>query len=100
MGMARPKKDDRIRKEMCSRFVLAMNRLGMSASEVSRALGYANATTIAKVMKGEAFVDVERLYLLAQIETADGRRIDLNWLICGQPVAGSHANGSPTVTSK
>lgn len=99
MDMARPKKDDRIRKEMCSRFVLAMDRLGMSASEVARALGYANATTIAKVVKGEAFVDVERLYLLAQIETADGCRIDLNWLICGQPVTSLHANGSTTVTS-
>jgi transcriptional regulator with XRE-family HTH domain len=98
--MARPKKDDRIRKEMCSRFVLAMNRLGMSASEVARALGYANATTIAKVLKGEAFVDVERLYLLAQIETADGRRIDLNWLICGQPATRTHTSASTTVTSK
>lgn len=98
--MARPKKDDRIRKAMCSRFVLAMDRLGMSASEVARALGYANATTIAKVLKGEAFVDVERLYLLAQIETTDGSRIDLNWLICGQPTPAPHARGNTAATSK
>lgn len=94
--MARPKKDDRIRREMCSRFVLAMDRLGMSASEVARALGYANATTIAKVLKGEAFVDVERLYLLSKIETTDGRRIDLNWLICGHPIASPHVGGGST----
>lgn len=81
--MSRPKKDNRIRKEMCERFVAAMERLGMNASQVAKALGYANATTIAKVQKGEAFVDVERLHLMAQLRTEDGRQIDMNWLICG-----------------
>jgi transcriptional regulator with XRE-family HTH domain len=82
--MSRPKKDDRIRKEMCARFVVTMERLGMNASQVAKALGYANATTIAKVQRGETFVDVERLYLLAHMRTDDGSQIDLNWLICGR----------------
>jgi len=82
--MARPKKDDRIRQAMCRRFVSAMDQLGLSASEAARALGYANAATIAKVQRGEAFVDVERLYLLAQLTTDDGRQIDMNWLIGGR----------------
>ena len=82
--MTRIKKDHQIRREMCCRFVLAMEELGMTAAEISRALGYANATTIAKVQKGESFVDVERLQLLAQLRTTDGRHIDLHWLIAGE----------------
>lgn len=90
--MARPKKNNRIRKDMCARFVAAMEQLGLNASEVARALGYANATTIAKVQRGEAFVDVERLYLLAQMTTSDGRQIDMNWLICGKHIEGMRAD--------
>ena len=69
---------------MCRRFVLAMEELGLTAAEVARALGYANATTIAKVQRGQSFVDVERLHLLAKLRTTDGRRIDMNWLIAGE----------------
>lgn len=82
--MPRPKKDLQIRAAMCRRFVLAMDQLGLTAAEVARALGYANATTIAKVQRGQSFVDVERLHLLAKLRTADGRRIDMNWLIAGE----------------
>lgn len=82
--MSRPKKDLHVRAAMCRRFVLAMEELGLTASEVARALGYANATTIAKVQRGESFVDVERLHLLAKLRTTDGRRIDMNWLIAGE----------------
>ena len=82
--MSRPKKDLHVRAAMCRRFVLAMEDLGLTAAEVARALGYANATTIAKVQRGQSFVDVERLHLLAKLRTADGRRIDMNWLIAGE----------------
>lgn len=82
--MSRPKKDLLVRAAMCRRFVLAMDELGLTAAEVARALGYANATTIAKVQRGQSFVDVERLHLLARLRTADGRRIDMNWLIAGE----------------
>lgn len=56
----------------------------MNPSQVARALGYANVTTIAKVQRGESFVDVERLYLLANLQAPDGWEIDLNWLIAGK----------------
>jgi len=82
--MSRPKKDDAIRQAMCKRFVLAMERLDMNASQVARALGYANVTTISKVQRGESFVDVERLYFLANLKAPDGSGIDLNWLIAGK----------------
>lgn len=84
MIMSRPKKDSGVRQAMCDRFVVAIGKLGMSTSELARALGYANVTTIAKVQRGQSFVDVERLYLLANLKTLDGSRIDLNWLIAGQ----------------
>lgn len=81
--MSRPKKDIAIRRAMCQRFVIAMERLEMNASELARALGYANATTILKVQRGESFVDVERLHLLANLRQPDGKTVDLNWLIVG-----------------
>lgn len=99
INMARPKKDNRIREDMCARFVSAMGQLGLTASETARALGYANATTIAKVQRGEAFVDVERLYLLAQMTTEDGRQIDMNWLICGKHLDDTRPGSSSATSS-
>jgi transcriptional regulator with XRE-family HTH domain len=80
----RTKKDEAIRRGMCDRFVQAMGQLGLSPAELARRLGYLNSTTISRLQRGETFVDVERLYLLSQIKTPDGQRIDLNWLITGQ----------------
>lgn len=61
-----------------------MRELELTPAEISRRLGYLNSTTISKLQRGETFVDVERLYLLAQLESPTGKRIDLNWLITGQ----------------
>ncbi len=82
--MPRHKKNASVRKAMCRRFVKAMDLLELNASEISRELGYANSTTISKVLRGEAFVDVERLSTLAQLRTPGGKHIDLNWLIAGR----------------
>lgn len=82
--MSRPKKDADVRKGMCERFVEAMEQLQLSTTEMSRELGYSNATTIRKVQRGEAFVDVERLYLFSKLRTPEGEHIDLNWLIAGK----------------
>ncbi len=73
---------------MCTRFVAAMADLNLSPAELSRKLGYCNSTTISKLQRGEAFVDVERLHALAQLRTPDGRQIDLNWLITGKSAEG------------
>lgn len=81
--MSRTKKDSAAREAMCARFVMAMHQLNLSPQELSRALGYTNAATIAKVQRGEAFVDIERLNILAKLETPEGKNIDLNWLISG-----------------
>ena len=87
--MSRTKKDSRIREEMCKRFVAAMAELGLNGAEISRKLGYCNSATISKLQLGETFVDVERLYLLAQLRTPKGKQIDLNWLITGQKKTGA-----------
>jgi len=85
--MSRPPKDPGVRRAMCERFVTAMQILDMTPAEIAKALGYANATTIAKVQRGEAFVDVERLQTFANLRCPHGQAIDLNWLItgCGRP---------------
>lgn len=88
MIMTRQRKNADIRKAMCERFVAAMSDLGMDASEVSRKLGYSNATTIRKVQRGDAFVDVERLYLFSKLTSREGKRIDLHWLITGHKFGG------------
>jgi len=69
---------------MCERFGVAIRELGMTPTQIAKALGYANATTIAKVLKGESFVDVERLQKLSELTTATGKPIDMNWLILGK----------------
>lgn len=90
--MARPKKNDRLRQQMCERFVEAMRMLELSPTELAKALGYSNSTTVSKVQKGEAFVDVERLYLLSQLRATDGRQVDLNWLIGGKSIERSESH--------
>jgi hypothetical protein len=84
----RAKKNSEIRKGMCERFVVAMQQLALSPAQMARELGYSNAATISKLQKGEAFVDVERLYHLARLRTPQGDRIDLNWLITGDGMRG------------
>lgn len=82
--MARAKKNADIREAMCKRFVHVMdNVLMLSAAETARKLGYSNSTTINRVKRGEAFVDVERLQRLALIEGPKGEKVDLNWIILG-----------------
>lgn len=81
--MPRTKKNSKIRLEMCRRFVVAMGELGLTPAETARALGYSTQATISKVQRGEAFVDVERLHLLATLRSPRGKAIDLNWLISG-----------------
>lgn len=87
--MARPKKDPEMRKAMCERLVSVISQLDMSIAEISRELGYSNATTIRKVRRGGAFIDVERLYKLSKLKTPDGKHIDLHWLITGVAARGN-----------
>lgn len=81
--MSRNKKNSDARRAMCERFVAAVDELQLTPSELSRILGYANSTTITKVLRGEAFVDIERLSAFAELKTPSGCSIDLNWLVTG-----------------
>lgn len=83
MTMSRQKKNSDARRAMCERFVAAVDELQLTPSDLSRVLGYANSTTVTKVLRGEAFVDIERLSAFAALKTPSGCSIDLNWLITG-----------------
>ncbi|MDT3252276.1 site-specific DNA-methyltransferase [Serratia sp. root2] len=61
-----------------------MQQLNLTPQELSRILGYTNYATISKVLKGEAFVDTEKLHIISNLVTPEGKRVDINWLISGQ----------------
>ena len=82
--MSRAKKDTEVMRSMCLRFSAAMDNLQLNSAELARALGYSNSATLSKVQRGEAFVDVERLHRLAQLQAPGGQKIDLHWLITGK----------------
>lgn len=69
---------------MCTRFMRAAADLRLSKAELARALGYSNAATLAKLERGAAFVDVERLARLALLRSPSGKKVDLHWVITGE----------------
>lgn len=71
-------------RAMCSRLVQVFDSLGVSDREIAQALGYANASTLSRVRRGEAFVDVERLAALGDLVLRTGQHLDLNWVISGK----------------
>lgn len=83
---------------MCTRLVAVIDLLGQSDAQVSKYLGYANQTTLAKTRRGETFPDVERLYHLGQL-VVDGAQANLHWVLVGHgspfvPIDGSAGNVS------
>lgn len=83
-------------KAMCARLSAALDALIRSDAEVSRLLGYANSTTLARMRRGETFVDSERLATLGRVVFAKGVSINLHWILTGQgsPLIGSEADES------
>ncbi|MEW8459260.1 MAG: hypothetical protein AB2653_03025 [Candidatus Thiodiazotropha endolucinida] len=55
----------------------------MSYKSVAQALGYANASPLTRVRKGEGFIEIERLARLSELAKTRGISLDLNWLILG-----------------
>ncbi len=70
-------------QQMCTRLTNALDTLNLSDRELAQVLGYANASTLSRVRRGEAFVDVERLERLSRFSAARGQHLDLNWIITG-----------------
>lgn len=83
--MPRLKKDPKALSEACCRFTWLMEKvLKVSAAELARQLGYANATTLQKVKRCKTFPDVERLQRLGNLSVRSGGRPNLDWLITGE----------------
>lgn len=83
--MTQTTKDRKALAPICQRFVRLMKEeLKMSRAELARQLGYANASTLSRVQKGETFPDIGRLQKLSQLRTSAGTRPNLDWLITGK----------------
>jgi len=78
-------------REMCSRLSAILDLTRRSDAEISRVLGYANSATLARMRRGEAFLDPERLAAFAQIAICDEAHPNLHWVLTGQgpPLTGS-----------
>lgn len=77
-------------RSMCGRLSALLDGMRISDAELSRVLGYSNSTTIARMRKGEAFLDTERLAVLGSIVVMDGACPNIHWVVtgAGNPLAG------------
>ena len=88
----RKKKNQTLQRQMCARLVELLDRhLQMSDTEAARVLGYRSASTLWKIRRGIAFVDVEKLATLAALRARTARP-NIHWLVSG--------NGAPLITTK
>src|SRR5262249_22433649 len=82
--MTRVRKDQRLQKQMCERLIeLLDDCLHLSDADAARALGYQGTATLWRIRRGTAFVDVERLAILASLGQ-EGARPNLHWLLTGR----------------
>lgn len=88
--MARKTKDLDLQSDMCGRLIhLTEAILCITRKELSERLGYRNPSTLWHVWNKKAFPDVEKLQILSEMNTIDGQRPNIDWIISGK--------GSPLV---
>lgn len=89
--MPRQQRSEQAVADIAARFIqAAQDHLGMAPSDLWRALGYANSSTVQSVRKGTALPDFVRIAEhQAEMRDARGRSLNLHWVITGQ--------GSPIV---
>lgn len=79
----RNKKNQTLQRQMCDRLVELLDRhLQIPDTEAARALGYRSASTLWKIRRGLAFVDVEKLAALAALRGRKARP-NIHWLVSG-----------------
>ncbi len=82
--MARKEINPDYLKEFSRRFnKLIADELRTSNAELCRRLEYGNHSTISLVRNGSCLLTPEKLRLLSEIETPDGRIPNLHWLLTG-----------------
>lgn len=89
--MSRQQRSDKAVADIARRFITAaQEHLGLAPADLWRALGYANSSTVHSVTKGETLPDFVRIAEhQADMRDAQGRSLNLHWVITGQ--------GSPVV---
>lgn len=92
--MSRPAKNRPVMREMCARLSALLDSMRCSDAEISRLLGYANSATVARMRRGEAFLDPERLARLAAVAICENSCVNLHWVLTGQgsPLLGPGRN--------
>lgn len=91
--MARQQRSGKAVADIAKRFITAaQEHLGLAPADLWRALGYANSSTVHSVTKGETLPDFVRIAEhQADMRDAQGRSLNLHWVITGQ--------GNPVVDS-
>jgi phage gp36-like protein len=98
--MPRKQKDRALLADMCDRTVIAFALIGRDDADLSRALGYANGTTIAKMRRRKTFLDTEPLSRLGTLLVRNCCHINLHWLLTGQGAAFIEAEGTADAKAK
>ena len=91
--MASQQRSGKAVADIAKRFITAaQEHLGLAPADLWRALGYANSSTVHSVTKGETLPDFVRIAEhQADMRDAQGRSLNLHWVITGQ--------GNPVVDS-
>lgn len=71
-------------REMCARLSAMLDSTRCSDAEMSRLLGYANSATLARMRRGETFLDSERLATFGQLTICEGASPNLHWVLTGK----------------
>lgn len=84
--MSRQLRSENIVSDIASRFYMAIDQhLGLSASEFSRRLGYANPSTLQSIKNGSTLPDFARLAEYKNVlRDGKGRVLNLHWVITGE----------------
>jgi hypothetical protein len=62
---------------------LVEKHLAVGFGEIAQAMGYANSSTVLKAARAQGCLDMERLALLADMTSPQGKSPNLHWLITG-----------------
>jgi hypothetical protein len=84
MIMARGSHSTAFKQQFANRLSeLVETHLAASFGDIAQAMGYANSSTVLKAARAQGCLDMERLALLAEITTPQGKSPNLHWLITG-----------------
>lgn len=81
--MPRRKRDPKLLREQCSRIAALLSLADESDAKISRHLGHANPSSLARLRDGESFLDSESLARLGRFEVRAVAYPNLHWVLTG-----------------